>query len=153
MWTDHNKFFGWVHNFRFSSSSLFFGNPNKRPPYPPIMRDPQIRHALHNWNIADTGMFLTAAVIGVLLAKRTSNLTYGIAIGSERPVYYLFLNVYMSIAAYLGLQNSYYRLTGLTANGLKWEEEPEPELKKYDFSSDFVEKTFWKYIFEDEMRK
>ncbi len=44
-----------------------------------------------------------------------------------------------------GLNNSFYRLQGLTENGLVWKRK-ERKLNKYDFTSEFEDKTIWKHF-------
>lgn len=153
MSTEYNKFFGWVPNFKFNGSSLIFGEADRRPPYPCIVRFPTLRQVVWNWNMADTGLTVCATVIGALISKRVSRYSTLAPISNQKIVYSMSIWAYTSLAIYLGLNNSYYRLTGVAANGLNWSEEPEPELVKYDFSSNFVEKSFWKCMFEEDPRK
>lgn len=120
MFTDHNRFFGWVHNFKIGEANLFFGDNNKRPPYPPIVINPTVRQVFANWNIADTGLLVTGTMIGALLARRQCKYSVGAPISAEKTLYYLFFNSYLSIAVFLGMQNSFYRLVGLNPNGLNW---------------------------------
>lgn len=42
---------------------------------------------------------------------------------------------------------SHYRLTGLMDNGLRWRR-PDYQLRKYDFTRDFEEKTIFKHFRE-----
>jgi hypothetical protein len=44
-----------------------------------------------------------------------------------------------------GILNSYYRLKGLTDNGLKWRR-PDKKLRKYDFTSEYEKGTIWRYL-------
>ena len=45
----------------------------------------------------------------------------------------------------LALRNSCYRLEGYVPNGLPKEND---DLVKYDFTSELINSTFWRYIFE-----
>lgn len=71
-WTAHDQFFGWIHAFRLNRNNYWLGGKfgtNDRP-YPVIANDPSIHQVLHNWNRADTGLALTFAIVGLLLARR-----------------------------------------------------------------------------------
>lgn len=152
--TEHNKFFGWINTFKFTENSMFFGEQGKRPPYPPIIPDPIFKQVLFNWNLADTGLFCAGTIVAALLARRTSSKVGPEAlISTRKTLFYAFFTAYLAIAGHMALVNSYYRLVGATANGLKWADEPEPELRKYDFSSEFVEKSFWKRFYDEKSLK
>ena len=135
-------------NFKWGASNGDIGNAPRRLPYPPIVTNPTFRHVIHNWNMADTGLLLTVIIGSAFLARIHCKYGRGATVSQEKQVYFLFFNIYLSLSVYLGMQNSYYRLLGFKPNGLNWEEEVEPELKKYDFSSDFVKNSIWKHFYE-----
>lgn len=53
--------------------------------------------------------------------------------------------MFMCFGLLNGFINSYYRLTGLVNNGLEWQRKEE-ELKKYDFTTDYMKGTIWKFF-------
>jgi hypothetical protein len=148
--TDYNRIFGWIHNFKLGDSNIFFGKPNARPPYPPLVINPTVKQVMYNWNIADTGLFAIATVLGMIASKRHSKFNEFASVSAQKTVYWLFFNTYLAMAVYM---NSYYRLVGCNPNGLHWNEQPDEELNKYDFTSEFMHKSFWKYIFQEQGKK
>jgi hypothetical protein len=71
-WTAHDQFFGWIHSFKLNRNNYCLGGKfgtNERP-YPVIANNPNIQQVFHNWNGADTGLALTFALVGLLLARR-----------------------------------------------------------------------------------
>lgn len=57
----------------------------------------------------------------------------------------VFWNTIVGWGCLFALANSYYRLEGYVDNGLRWKTK-EKKIRKYDFTSEFEEKTFWKHL-------
>ena len=51
----------------------------------------------------------------------------------------------MTFGGFFAFTNSYYRLTGLVFNGLEWRKK-ENKLKKYDFTSDYMKGSIWRFF-------
>jgi hypothetical protein len=147
-WTSHDQFFGWVHSFKLNRNNYIFGGrfgTNERP-YPIIVNRPSVHQVLGNWNAADTGLVLTAFFAGLLLARRWAfkdTLTESII--ERRNDFKRLHRVIVGFALALALRNSSYRLEGYVPNGLPRQNR---DLVKYDFTSELVNTTFWKYFVE-----
>jgi len=62
-------------------------------------------------------------------------------------VTHVYMHCYNLWGIYMMFQCSYYRLTGLMDNGLRWKTRDQ-KLKKYDFTRDFERQTIFKYFRE-----
>ena len=145
--TAHNRFFGWVDGLKFNqNTSMFNPSPSTPRPFPAIIENPTYKHVYSNWNRADTGAVLSFLTLGLLMSSRIvlkqTNIT---SMFAKRYNYYRYVNLFLMLGIYLGSRNSYYRLIGLVPNGL--ESTQEAELVKYDYTSEIVKNSGWKYIF------
>jgi len=64
---------------------------------------------------------------------------------SRRTDYKIYHRMCTGLGLYLALRNSAYRLEGLVPNGLP---KKKAELVKYDYTTELVNSTFWKYFVE-----
>lgn len=117
--TSHNNILGWVEGLKINDNSIITGKSHNTPnPYPIIIHDPSIGQCWKNWNLADTGMLISAAIGGMLMA-------YPIARASSHSIIQCKVGFYrMSMLSWaygliFALRNSYNRLTGLSPNGLE----------------------------------
>lgn len=151
-WTSHDQFFGWLHSFKLNRNNYWLGGKfgiNERP-YPVIANNPTIKQVLHNWNFADTGLLLSFAVVGLFLARRAAVadiLAEGII--ERRVNFKIYHRSFVAFGLFFGLQNSANRLEGYVPNGLP--KQP-AELVKYDFTSEIINSTLWRYIFESHQK-
>ena len=67
------------------------------------------------------------------------------AIIEQRGDYRRYHRMITVFGLVLALRNSAYRLEGFVPNGLP---KKNPDLIKYDYTSELINSTFWKYIFE-----
>lgn len=147
-WTSHDQFFGWVHSFRINRNNFFFGGRfgTNEAPYPVIVHQPSFTQVIDNWNSSDTGLVVSFFLGGLLLAKRWSGkelLTNMIV--TRRNDYRFYHRIITAFGFFLALRNSAYRLEGLVPNGLP---KKKAELVKYDYTTELVNSTFWKYFIE-----
>lgn len=63
----------------------------------------------------------------------------------RRTSFRLTWSAFMSFGVFNAVVNSNYRLTGLINNGLSWKRKEE-DLKKYDFTTDYMQGTVWKFF-------
>ena len=68
----HNSVFGWLNTFRILPTNVYLGRFGARPIAPPIISDPSLGQVFRNWNIADTGAFVTFYILGILSATQDS---------------------------------------------------------------------------------
>lgn len=112
-WTSHDQFFGWVHSFRLNRNNYALGGrfgTNDRP-YPVILNKPSIIQTLQNWNIADTGLFLTFFVAGLFLARRWAlKDVLSDSIIERRSDYKRYHRILTFFGFILAMRNSSYRL-------------------------------------------
>ena len=147
-WTSHDQFFGWVHSMKINRNNYLFGGrlgTNERP-YPLIVNQPSVHQVVNNWNSADTGMVFTFFLAGLLLARRRAvNDVLSESIIERRNDFKRFHRMITMFGVLLAFRNSSYRLEGFVPNGLPKERK---ELVKYDFTSELINSTFWKYFVE-----
>lgn len=62
-----NSFFGFLNSFKILPTNAYLGRLNARTVSPPIIHDPTLSQVFKNWNLADTGAFLTASIVGILM--------------------------------------------------------------------------------------
>lgn len=132
-WTEHDRLFGWVHSIRVNKNNLIL-RPiyHTEAPYPYILIAPTIGQVVSNWNIADTGLAFTIAIVGLLLSRYKA----AIKIDSymhERSEYKRMTWYFYAMAIGMGLRNSSNRLEGLVPNGLPPKVVEDP--LKYDYTS------------------
>jgi len=145
-WTSHDRFFGYLNSFRINRNNHFFGGNkdiNDRP-YPVIINRPTYQQVVNNWNFADTGAVLTFFFIGLFVSKRFVRLDHGQSLVDNRVNYKRYHRAFVAFGIAFGLRNSCYRLEGYVANGLP--KKPIDDLVKYDFTSELINSTFWRYI-------
>ena len=143
----HNNILGWVDGFKITRNNFLFGRPYLySTPYKPIIANPTLVQCWKNWNIADTGMVFATVIASIFLsypyAFRSS-----ISIMEKRTSFTRLVGLSWFIGLILGLRNSSYRLEGLVPNGLEKNLEADDETIKYDFTSDFLGKSIWGYVF------
>ena len=147
-WTSHDRLFGWIHSFRFNRNNYAFGGRlgiNERP-YPAIINKPSLPQVVNNWNTSDTGLVLTFFIAGIFIARRMAFKDPLVeSIIQRRGNFKAYHRVATILGMSLALRNSAYRLEGYVPNGLP---KKEAELVKYDYTSELINSTFWKYIFE-----
>ena len=146
-WTSHDQFFGWLHCFKLNRNNYVLGGKNgiNERPYPIILNNPSFQEVLYNWNFADTGLLLTFVAAGLFIARRIAvkdHLVEGII--ERRTTFKAYHRGFVALGLFLALRNSAYRLQGYVPNGLP--KQP-AELVKYDFSSELIDSTFWRYVF------
>jgi hypothetical protein len=74
--TSHDSFFGFIHGFKINRNNLIFGSSTEEyNPYPTIISQPTFQQCVKNWNIADTGVFLTTVVLGTLVSWKVCRLS------------------------------------------------------------------------------
>jgi hypothetical protein len=148
-WTSHDSLMGWVHSFKLNRNNYILGGKTgiNDKPYPVIVNKPTFPQVLNNWNRADTGLVLTFFLAGLLVAKRS--LAKNILLIShveKRSEYRRIHRVIVAFGFAMALRNSSYRLEGYVPNGLPRVEVD--DVVKYDFTSELLNGTFWKYLFE-----
>lgn len=147
-WTSHDSIFGWIHSFRFNRNNYMFGGrfgTNERP-YPVIINQPSFSQVINNWNAADTALVVAFFFAGFFVARRIVNkdlFTDGII--ERRNDYKRYHRIFTVFGLVMALRNSANRLEGFVPNGLPRET---PELVKYDFTSEILNSTIWKYFIE-----
>lgn len=147
-WTSHDQFFGWIHSFKLNRNNYLFGGrfgTNERP-YPTIINKPSFPQVVSNWNSADTGLVFTFFFAGLLLARRAAlRDVLSESIIERRNDFRRFHRIFTVFGIALALRNSSYRLEGMVPNGLPKRSE---DLVKYDFTSEIINSTFWRYFIE-----
>ena len=147
-WTSHDQIFGWVHSLKLNRNNYVFGGrfgTNDRP-YPVIINRPSVTQVMSNFNWADLGLTATFFLSGFLIARRLAIRDVLTESFIERRNDFLRFHRIISVVGFtLALRNSSYRLEGYVPNGLPKEG---GELVKYDFTSELINSTFWKYFIE-----
>ena len=147
-WTSHDQFFGWVHSFKLNRNNYALGGrfgTNDRP-YPVILNQPTYLQVLSNWNYADTGLLVAFFTAGLLLSRRWAlRDVLSDTIIERRADFKRYHRLLTFFGFSMALRNSCYRLEGYVPNGLPKQNH---EMVKYDFTSEIINSTFWKYIFE-----
>jgi hypothetical protein len=118
---------------------------DQRPPYPIIIDNPTHTEVFNNLNKSDllVGMtFVAAGFTSSILATRRFHL-----IDSKFMVTKYMMNWYSLIGMFVAMSCSYYRLTGLMENGLRWKTK-DILYSKYDLTSDFEKNTIFKHFRE-----
>lgn len=147
-WTSHDQLFGWVHGLRLNRNNYFFGGKdgiNERP-YPVIIAEPSVTQVLSNWNRSDSGLVLSSFFLGLFVARRQANKDLQTdSIIDRRGQFRRYHRLFIAFGVILALRNSYYRLEGYVPNGLP---KNDGGLVKYDFTSELVNGTFWRFFVE-----
>lgn len=144
--TAHNQFFGWIHSFKISRNNQYFKpSASTERPFPIIVDNPTIVQVLNNWNYSDTGLVASAFVVGLFAAKVISDKTYFESILRRKYFFKRLSNIFLVTGIYFALNNSANRLQGFVPNGLP--KRRTQEVLKYDFTSQFVSQTPWKYFY------
>ncbi len=96
-------------------------------------------------------MVIATSLVGILISARgvRKNLLIS-GMHDQKYEFYRYFNIFAVTGIFLGLRNSYYRLTGLVPNGLPRIEED--ELVKYDYTTDFLRDTFWGLFVEPQKK-
>lgn len=146
--TSHNSFFGWVHGFKINQNNLILGAyAEAKRPFPALIPNPTIQQCIKNWNTADTGLVLFVFLAGTLYGWRHVRLSDMYGLFEKRSEYFWCSSWSLLAGVLFGLRNSFYRLEGLVPNGLPANEVMEPV--KYDYTSSFLNKSFWSFFFEE----
>ena len=116
----------------------------ERPPYPVLISDPSINQVLINLNKSDILLYFTvmgASFLGSVALTRNNRTMM-------RKVRILHWNMHFFnlVALTIASSCSFYRLTGLMDNGLRWRRSD--GLKKYDFTSEMEKKSIFKHFRE-----
>lgn len=144
--TAHNQFFGWIHSFKISRNNQYFKpNASTERPFPVIVEDPSMEQVFKNWNYADTGLLISSFVIGLFASKFFADRNVHDSILRRRFFYKRYVNLFLVGGLYFALSNSANRLQGFVPNGLP--KKRTLEVLKYDYTSQFVSQTPWKYFF------
>ena len=149
--TAHNQFFGWIHSFKISRNNQYF-NPtaSTERPFPVVVEDPTILQVLHNWNYADTCLVASSFIFGLFASKLLADQTNFESILKRRFYYKRLVNVILAAGFYFAMNNSANRLQGYVPNGLQ--KKRTQEVLKYDYTSQFVSQTPWKYFYSGRTR-
>jgi hypothetical protein len=139
-------------NSLFASFNVFksLGSTNiiafaHRTPYPILISNPSFKQVLGNLNKSD--LLVYASIFAS---------AFGLSIFATRPFGYLVqklmilhfnMHLFNIIGIVTALNCSYYRLTGLMDNGLRWKRK-DKSLNKYDFTRDFENHTIFKHFRE-----
>jgi hypothetical protein len=150
--TAHNQFFGWVHSFTINrNNAIFKPNASVERPFPIIVDNPNVGQVLSNWNTADTGMVVSSFVFGLFASKFITDNQFGWdSILKKRFFYKRVVNLFLIGGIYFALTNSINRLEGYVPNGLP--KKRTQEVLKYDYTSQFLSQTPWKYIYSGRIR-
>ena len=149
----HNNILGWLYGFQITNNNVISAKVRfTSAPYKPIIIDPSASQCWKNWNIADTGMVfatvITTLAIGYPIALKSSA-----SLLERQASYKRLVGLSWVVGFIFGLRNSCYRLQGLVPNGLTENVNINDETVKYDYTSDFLEKTVWGYIFASQKDK
>jgi hypothetical protein len=126
--------------------TLVHGNKSRfarRPPYPIINGDPSISEVLYNMNKSDILVGLTFLPIGFLAALPIVNNLY--VLQKKFKIMNIMMLWFSSLGFFVSTLCSFYRLTGLMDNGLRWKHKEMLDTK-YDFTSDFEKNTIFKHF-------
>lgn len=104
----------------------------------------------NNWNYSDTGLVATAFVVGLIVSKSMSEKTNFESVLKQRFHYKRLVNIFLLAGIYFGLSNSANRLMGFVPNGLP--KKRTQEVLKYDYTSQFLSQTPWKYLYSGRSR-
>lgn len=149
--TAHNHFFGWVHSFKISRNNQFFKPTSATErPFPIIVDDPSVTQVLNNWNYADTGLVISSFVVGLFASKLYSDRSFCDSLLRKRFYYKRLVNIFIATGIFFALTNSANRLQGYVPNGLP--KKRTQEVLKYDYTSQFVNQTPWKYLYSGRSR-
>jgi hypothetical protein len=149
--TAHNQFFGWVHSCKITRHSFgFHANIATEKPFPVIVEDPTFGQVINNWNGADTGIVASMSIFGLFMSKIIADTTLHESLIKRRIYYKRCVNLFIAAGFCMGLINSSNRLQGYVPNGLP--KKRTQEVLKYDYTSQFVSQTPWKYIFSGRNR-
>lgn len=144
--TAHNQFFGWVHSFKLSRHNVYFNSDESvERPFPVIINEPTFQHVINNWNSADTGIAATTFILGIFASKKFSSTSHFDSIIKRRVLYKRIVNMFILAGLGFGMVNSSNRLQGYVPNGLP--KKRTQDVLKYDYTSQFVSQTPWKYLF------
>lgn len=151
--TSHNNIFGWVNGFTITDNTVITGKARfSDNPYPAIIPNASLTQCLRNWNMADTGMLIFSALGGMLLcipiAARASH-----SVLEKRAAFFKLSITSWSFGLIFGIRNSWYRLEGLAPNGLESREADSQRRIKYDYTSDFLNKSFLGLIIDSSKKQ
>jgi hypothetical protein len=118
---------------------------DQRPPYPIIIDNPTISEVFYNLNKSDMLLsctFIACGFAASLIASRRF-----LFLESKFLMTKYMMNWYTLLGIYIGMNCSYYRLTGLMENGLRWKNK-DLVYSKYDLTSEFEKNTIFKHLRE-----
>lgn len=149
--TAHNQFFGWVHSFKISRNNEYFKpTSSTERPFPIIVDDPSIIQVLNNWNYADTGLVVSSFIFGLFASKILADRMFNESLLRKRFHFKRMTNIILAAGLFFSLTNSANRLQGFVPNGLP--KKRTQEVLKYDYTSNFVSQTPWKYLYSGRSR-
>lgn len=140
---DHDSLLGGL-NMLARQSRAFDPEMGDRPPYPVINEDPTAWQTVYNLNTADFGVFSMMYLLGIPIANRVATLSAN-SYGSKIAMFGVAHGYMYLMGSILALTNSRLRLKGYVCNGLKWKYDMD-SYRKYDFTSDYENKTIWGYL-------
>lgn len=117
---------------------------DERPPYPVLISDPSVYQVLTNLNKSDFLVYLfimSTAFISTVAVTRSYTL-----MAQKLRILHINMHFFNLLSLSVATSCSYYRLTGLMDNGLRWRRSD--GLNKYDFTSDIESKSIFKYLRE-----
>lgn len=152
--TNYNSFFGWIPNYKAADLHKYSHSTfAEKPAFPPIIRNPNVKQVLKNWNLADTGLTLTGGFFSLFIALAASRTSRNSFWSFRRGVFFGMFNSFMFFSFLMGMTNSYERLAGLVPNGLEWENKPEEHFNQFDFSSQFLQNSPWRHVIQTKFPK
>ena len=138
-----NSLFASFNYFKIVKGMQIYRN-EERPPYPVLISDPSIQQVLINLNKSDFLVYFTVTGLSFLLtiALTRNNVT----MMRKLRILHYNMHFFNLCAMTVATSCSYYRLTGLMDNGLRWRRSD--GLKKYDFTSEMEKKSIFKHFRE-----
>ena len=105
-----------------------------------------------NWNLADTGMVVTFFFLGLAIARRRAfkDVVTGESIIERRSDFKRYHRIITALGIAMAMRNSAYRLEGFVPNGLPRKDTD--ALLKYDYTTDLINNTFWRFFVEPPAR-
>jgi hypothetical protein len=117
----------------------------ERPPYPVLISDPTVGQVLTNMNKSD--FLLYFFVMGISFLGSVALTRKSVTMMRKIKILHYNMHFFNLCALTAATSCSYYRLTGLMDNGLRWRRSD--GLKKYDFTSEMEKKSIFKHFREN----
>ena len=116
----------------------------ERPPYPVLISDPNIGQVLANMNKSDFLVYFF--VMGIAFLGSVALTRNNVTMMRKIRVLHYNMHFFNLCGITVATSCSFYRLTGLMDNGLRWRRSD--GLKKYDFTSEMEKKSIFKHFRE-----